>query len=215
MQQITHSQYKELLEQAKKLNPKVSLNCTDIDNEPNTLYFKSKEGISYLKGKGMLGGLARFKKGNENLSELHQMYRIQLGGNYLECFDGKLVELYKRQGFYIVARLAFNPFCALDGWQKDDDLRHEPDIVFMSLDKKEIKYFENYDRALAYSISKVKFLCRLYRPQGDKDNIYRDTLNESLDLLGVKLWIIKSITSYLNCTDLHFLGTNNYIRIIK
>ena len=55
-----------------------------------------------------MGGLLRFSfRGEENLSKLHQEQRCFKGGHFLDCYDGKLVELYKKQGFKIVGKGAF------------------------------------------------------------------------------------------------------------
>ena len=211
--EISFEYYNQLVELAKVYNPIVRLHLAPIENEEGTIYLKSKEGVSYLRPNGLLGGLARFKEGNESITKLHQQIRINLGGNLLECFDGKLVKLYKSQGFKISARIPFNPEFAPKGWEQDKDLINKPDVVFMSLDAKEVKRFEDYDEALKYSQMNVNYMCRIYLPQRDKSNIDRPTLKHAFDLIGESFKNIRSFTPFLNCIDIHFVGTNDYIRI--
>lgn len=53
---------------------------------------------------------------------------VALGGNKLDCYGADLVKLYARYGFKPVARVAFNPEYANDGWTAD---KGSPDIYFM------------------------------------------------------------------------------------
>lgn len=53
---------------------------------------------------------------------------IALGGNKLDCYGGGLVSIYSKYGFEPVARVAFNPEYANDGWTAD---KGSPDIYFM------------------------------------------------------------------------------------
>lgn len=53
---------------------------------------------------------------------------VALGGNKLDCYGADLVKLYARYGFGPVARVAFNPEYANDGWTAD---KGSPDIYFM------------------------------------------------------------------------------------
>lgn len=53
---------------------------------------------------------------------------VALGGNKLDCYGADLVKLYARYGFEPVARVAFNPEYANDGWTAD---KGNPDIYFM------------------------------------------------------------------------------------
>lgn len=53
---------------------------------------------------------------------------VALGGNKLDCYGADLVKLYARYGFEPVARVAFNPEYANDGWTAD---KGSPDIYFM------------------------------------------------------------------------------------
>lgn len=217
LKEISHSEYIELLVEAIKLNPKVARNVDpNLEHENNTLYFKSNEGISYLTGFGKLGGLARFKNGNEGVAVVHQKHRTLLGGNYLECYDGKLVELYQRSGFNITARVKFDESLAPYGWESDLDLVDRPDIIFMSnLNIVPLREYVSYGIADVYSCHVPLYLVRLYQSQGDKANIGVSSLKRALDIVGRKLENIRSITPVMSSVDLHFLGTDNYIRIVK
>ena len=53
---------------------------------------------------------------------------IALGGNKLDCYGHNLVDIYSKYGFEPVARVAFNPEYANDGWTAD---KGSPDIYFM------------------------------------------------------------------------------------
>lgn len=53
---------------------------------------------------------------------------VALGGNKLDCYGADLAKLYARYGFEPVARVAFNPEYANDGWTAD---KGSPDIYFM------------------------------------------------------------------------------------
>ena len=84
----------------------------------------------------------------------HQNFRISEGGYFLECFEGVLSEIYKKQGFKVVARLKFDENFAPLNWEKNEVLKNKPDIVFMSLfsvDK--IETFEKYEQAEILAIA--------------------------------------------------------------
>ena len=55
----------------------------------------------------------------------------------------------------------------------------------------------------------------MYIPQRDKANIERDTFEDGLKLLGKTELDIKQRVEWLNCEDVYFHGTNDYIRIIN
>ncbi|HAU29586.1 MAG TPA: hypothetical protein DCW68_05695 [Rhodospirillaceae bacterium] len=62
---------------------------------------------------------------------------LQCGGDRLDAFDTVLPHLYSRMGFRVVARLAWDPACQPEGWDKHNFQQYhggEPDIVFMSFD---------------------------------------------------------------------------------
>lgn len=61
----------------------------------------------------------------------------------------------------------------------------------------------------------MKILVRIYVPQGDKINVFRDNLEDAVKLLGVSLDDTKQRLKWCNCEDIYFKGTNNYIRIIN
>ena len=161
MKNIDHIIYTHYFYRAINYNPQVNLNCDVPEYHPNTQYFKSEQGISYLKTDGFIGGIARFKQGNERLAEMHQQHRINKGGYFLECYDGKLTKLYEKQGFTVVGRIKFNPEFAKEGWDKDEDLRKQPDIVFMSL-YPIVPIEANYETVYSYA----RFSKNLYTEQG-------------------------------------------------
>jgi len=55
---------------------------------------------------------------------------VQNGGRTLDCYDGKLPEIYSQMGFVPSARMAFNDAYAPAGW--DYTAYGRPDVVFMS-----------------------------------------------------------------------------------
>lgn len=161
MKQINYNEYISLLKEAIANNSKVALNCSLIDNDVSRIYLKSEEGCSFLSHDYFLGGLFRFKEGNENLTSLHQQERIKLGGYFLECYEGVLSDFYAKNGFKIVSRVIFNPEFAKKGWELDSVLKHKPNVVFMSLyevsEKYFIRYKNNYNEAYNYAKSSIKF----------------------------------------------------------
>ena len=147
MKQITFIEYIELLEIAKVNFPNVAENVNTPANDKGTKFFKSSEGCSALKN-GFLFGLFRFKKGSEKIAKIHQQKRILEGGYFLECYEGVLSNIYKKQGFKIVSRLKFDPLQAPKNWEQNEVLKNSPDVVFMSLFAvNEIKIFDNYNQA--------------------------------------------------------------------
>ena len=54
---------------------------------------------------------------------------IQLGGNYLDCFNGALPIRYSAFGFFPVAKVEFNTDFAPKEWNYERD--NKPDIIFM------------------------------------------------------------------------------------
>ena len=150
IQEITFSQYVEILTTAKKTNKKIRLNVSTPQNVEGNRYFKSLEGCSILSHNGELCGLFRFKKGSENVAKIHQEKRISLGGYWLNCYAGVLDKKYKCQGFKIVSTLDFNPNFAPKGWELDKVLKDKPKILFMTLNdnksvliKKKAKFLLN------------------------------------------------------------------------
>lgn len=154
MYSISHQAYLIFLKRAIN-NPRVKNNVTLVDHKRGNSYFCSQQGISYLKCDGFMGGLCRFKQGSENLIKIHQQHRIKLGGYFLECYEGKLSEMYGEQGFKTVVKLKFNPQFAPDGWEYDKDLKVQPNVVFMSLYEVPTVWTDDYKTAYTYaSISK-------------------------------------------------------------
>ena len=152
MQQVEYKEYQNELLRATKNSLKAAVNLS-LPGYGHK-YFKSNEGYSCLKDDGFMCGLFRFKFNNkrENITKLHQEYRINKGGYFLECYDGPLVELYRQQGFEVVSRVKFDVLMAPDNWDIDKVTCNKPDIVFMSLYSiDEIKY-TNYENA--YEIAK-------------------------------------------------------------
>lgn len=217
MKNIDFDRYRQLLETAKVFDPRVCLHLDDVTDDEQRFYFESEEGISYLNADGFLGGLARFKAGNEDVGRTHQEHRILLGGTFLNCYDGKLVALYKRRGFYVVARIPFDKAFAPEGWELDSDLVKRPDVVFMGLDRRRSEGFDNY----FYAYNKVKpdleFLCRMPQKNGDRANIVVTTLKQALDITGTTLDDVKSFTPFtsFNMIDIHFKNKQDFIRVIR
>jgi len=60
-----------------------------------------------------------------------------------------------------------------------------------------------------------KFLVRIYHSNKDKQNIWFDSLQESLESLGVTESDIVSSNEWLGFVDYSIRGTKNYIRKVK
>ena len=121
LKEITFDEYIDIFNRVSKNVAKVRMNSSPPSYSDHIRFFKSSEGISYLGSDGYMGGLVRFNFANkENLSKQHQEQRIFKGGTFLDCYDGKLVELYKKQGFRVVARLPFNGDYAPKDWEEDE-----------------------------------------------------------------------------------------------
>ena len=133
IKEITFDAYLQLFNVAKKFDKKIEINVSTPENEEGKRYFKSLEGCSALSSSGELCGLFRFKKGAEKVAKIHQIGRIKFGGYWLNCYKGKLNEIYKKQGFFEVSAVEFNPNFAPQNWQNDSVLKNKPLILFMSL----------------------------------------------------------------------------------
>lgn len=153
LKEITFNDYAVIFNNTAKNVERVKLHSSQPPKGDDIRFFRSDEGISYLCGDGYMGGLLRFNfRREENLSKLHQEQRVFKGGHFLDCYDGKLVELYKKQGFKIVARVPFNSDYAPKGWEEDKDLKRKPDVVFLSKrENVQINYLKNYDDAYNYA----------------------------------------------------------------
>ena len=155
VKEINFDEYFKLYQIAKENFKNVVFNLDTPVNDKGTKFFKSSEGCSFLKG-GLLGGLFRFKNGVEKIAKIHQQNRILKGGYYLECFEGILSDIYKKQGFKIVSRMKFNASFASKNWEQNEVLKNSPDVVFMSLyqvDK--IQIFTDYDKAEKIAILSI------------------------------------------------------------
>ena len=78
---------------------------------------------------------------------------FEIGGRWLNCFDGRLVEIYSQFGFKERARVPFNPEFKPAGW--DLDKRGQPDIVFLRRSKFEsicIQY-DSYESAERFLVN--------------------------------------------------------------
>lgn len=83
---------------------------------------------------------------------------INAGGIKLDNFDGRLTELYSKNGFRKVSSVPFNEEYAPEGWSKDKD--GTPDVVSMVYDPDnkldiEFKKFDDYGDMISYRDSFV------------------------------------------------------------
>jgi len=156
VKEIEFNEYLKLYLFAKENFKNIVFNLDTPTNDKGTKFFKSSEGCSFLKG-GLLGGLFRFKKGYEKIAKIHQQNRILKGGYYLECFEGVLSNIYKKQGFYIVSKMKFNSLFCAENWKQNEVLKNCPDVVFMSLyPVNKIQTFTDYDKAQKIAIESKK-----------------------------------------------------------
>lgn len=152
--EITHEEYVRKLLGASAESKLVWLNCDVPEDKGDIRFFSSEEGISYLKNDGFMGGLCRLKKGDENLTEIHQQHRISLGGFFLDCYEGKLSAMYIANGFNIIARVPFQEYYAKKGWE--EFLFNKPDVLLMSLDEKPLRKVTGYNQAYKYASQRNK-----------------------------------------------------------
>ena len=61
----------------------------------------------------------------------------------------------------------------------------------------------------------MQILVRKYVKNSDKSNKKVDTIEEALKILGRDLNTVYLKVDFLNCVDLFFTGTDNYLRIIN
>lgn len=173
MERIPYAIYFRRLRSTQSRNPLVAMNCNMPEDIQGTKYFGSKYGISFVRPDGFMGGLCRTRPGGKSISEMHQRQRIKHGGYFLECYDGKLVKLYEKQGFKVVVRIPFNEEFAPEGWQQF--LSHKPDVVFMSLYDLEPKTSKIYE--LAYEYASTKKLFRVFWSKQASDKLVKDFFN--------------------------------------
>ncbi len=183
---ISYSTYCNLLLEVMKTSRKAQLNCDVPKHIKGNLYFKSEQGISYLQVDGFMAGLCRIKDGDENVAQVHQEARKYFGGYFLECYEGKLVELYESQGFDIVGRVKFDEEQAKEGWQKDRTLKNKPDVVFLSLYDKPTRY-GSYDLIYKYAQADTSWMVRINVPQRDSEFKFCYSIEEAIKGIGCKL----------------------------
>lgn len=61
----------------------------------------------------------------------------------------------------------------------------------------------------------MTILVRKYVKNGDKSNKTVDSIDKALKILGKELKDNYLHVEWLNCVDLFFIGTNDYLRIIN
>ena len=213
IKQINYHQYMTLLLKARSGNLRNYVNCTIPEDKRGTTYLKSEEGISYLRPDGFLGGMCRIKKGVERITDLHQVYRLMLGGHFLECYDGKLVEMYKNNGFHIVGRMGFDIDYAQKGWQFTK-LVMKPDVVFMSLYDKPLKRSVSYDLLYDYAGSTTSYTIISSKKQGDRIRVEVHSLERALKLMKKEYGDILSCTENMGSYD-YYLKGNVLIKATK
>jgi hypothetical protein len=208
---ITYTEYVKRLLIATKNSKLVYLNCDVPEDTQGTQYFTSREGISYLKADGFMGGLCRFKEGKENLTKIHQQHRISLGGFFLDCYEGKLSEMYKAQDFHTVCRVPFKESYAKEGWE--EYLSHKPNVLLMSLDDKSEKIAIDYEYAYEYASSRTNYKVIQSVPLKDKAILDTHTLSRALKSIGKDERDIISITDGFRCKDYYIEKPKTIIRL--
>ncbi len=114
-------------------------------------------GMAIVTADGSLIGLFKDKPEAKNVAKDLQELLVQKSGYKLDNFDGYLTKIYKKNGFRVVSRLAFNEDMASDLKGYNKKLHGTPDVVFMiydpnnRLDIKERSFTKDqYDEAKAY-----------------------------------------------------------------
>jgi hypothetical protein len=149
----------------------------------NSYIYRTEGGMALMSKEGNLSGL--FKDGsNKGVAKTLQDSRVRDGGIKTDNYDGYLTDIYKKNGFRVVSRLAFNEDLAPEGWSKE---KHgTPDVVFMIYDPQgqldiEEKSFnkDQYDEALAYResfIEEAKKIHPYYQAQEIQPTIQEPSL---------------------------------------
>lgn len=92
--------------------------------------FLAPDGLSgfALKGEDIVSVFTHPRAGGQNRSRKSIDTAIANGGKTLDCFDGKLVQIYSALGFREVRRESWNDEYRPDGWK---DEWGKPDVVYM------------------------------------------------------------------------------------
>ena len=148
--QTSRETYCKLLNHMKQENPKIAMNLSEPPTDKETIFYSFNGACSYLLN-GYMGGLFKYDKHFSNCAKDHQSTRILNGGYFLECYE-PLAELYRKQGFEIVAEIPFNEEFAPKDWQDDAHLAKKPKVVFMSLyGQGGVLKTNDYDKAFQFA----------------------------------------------------------------
>ena len=128
MTKLNNMQYNEIIALCRANNARVRANVSEREYKQGDKYYISTSAVSGLSSDGFMFGLCKFGQYFGANVGLHQQTRIEQGGYFLECYEGKLSKMYKENGFHIVARVPWD-----DQYLAAGELKHKPDIVFMSL----------------------------------------------------------------------------------
>lgn len=95
--------------------------------------FLAPDGLSgfALKGEDIVSVFTHPRAGGQNRSRKSIDTAIANGGKTLDCFDGKLVQIYSALGFREVRRESWNDQYRPEGWK---DEWGKPDVVYMEYD---------------------------------------------------------------------------------
>ena len=134
--------------------------CVDLLEDENAAKILIETGTGFytaaVKENGEIIAVSAPSKkdatGTDYLSILFERI-FEIGGQWLNCFDGRLVEIYSKFGFKERARVPFNPEFKPAGWDLDE--RGQPDIVFLRKSKfKSICIpYDSYESAESFLIS--------------------------------------------------------------
>jgi len=133
--------------------------CVDLLEDENAAKILIETGTGFytaaVKENGEIVAVSAPSKkdatGTDYLTILFERI-FEIGGQWLNCFDGRLVEIYSQLGFKERARVPFNPEFKPAGWNLDE--RGKPDIVFLRKSKfKSISIpYDSYESAESFLI---------------------------------------------------------------
>lgn len=166
---------------------KATTPCRDIDHKTGNRYYLSNE-VSSKKAMGFAisetGELTSVYSLAKGQGDTIMKAAIALGAKHLDCFDGYLVEFYKKHGFREVDRM--------ENWTPG-----EPDVVLMELvDKEEEEqyYLEVISKLYPGKVADIKERMDLERESNMLDSKETeksvDSTSFKLGLFGFSFYVL-------------------------
>jgi hypothetical protein len=122
------------------------------------VFFKTKDNMAVgaVKANGEIISLVKnFTSGFKGASQAIIAKMKDMGGLFIENYDGYLTKQYEKAGYKVVARIPFDETQAQEGWDKPGSpIRNKPDVVFMvrkDLAPDKEQSFQDYNSAKAFT----------------------------------------------------------------